>query len=303
MICPHTKKQKIAVYGQVKLYRCPRCQLVFSSKTHKNNFNYRLLYRNYYKNETRCARFRLWLEEVIKVFRCFRAFKIFTIAGLGKSILDIGCGRGLMLFFLKKYYHYTAVGTQLDPKAIRFAKNKLGLKIFGQDLLKIGFKKNSLDVVTMWHVLEHLQNPEKYLRKIYKLLRHQGKLVMEVPNFNSWSRKLTGKYWLGLDLAYHLNFFTPEALSRIVIRQGFQIKNIHTFSLEYSTFISAQSIISAFSKTDHLFFNWLQGRRFRPELILHFIYFILLTPICFLINLILYFSKKGEVLLLIAGKR
>ncbi len=258
MICPHTKKQKIVVYGQVSLYRCPRCQLVFSGKANKDNFNCCLLYRNYYKNEARCGRFRLWLEEVIKIFRFFRAFKIFTIACLRKSILDIGCGRGLMLFFLKKYYHYTVAGTQLDSKAIRFAKDKLGLKIFGQDLLKINFKKDSLDVVTMWHVLEHLQNPEKYLRKIYKLLRRQGKLIMEVPNFNSWTRKLTGKYWLGLDLAYHLNFFTPEALSKIVIRQGFQIKTIHTFSLEYSTFISSQSIISAFSKTDHLFFNWLQ---------------------------------------------
>ena len=147
------------------------------------------------------------------------------------------------------------------------------------------------------------QDPEKYLKKIYKILQPGGKLIIEVPNFNSWTRKLTGKYWLGLDLDYHLNFFTPRSLARIVNRQGFKVARGHTFSLEDSTFISVQSIMSAISQTDQLVFNWLQQSPFQPAIILHLLGFVILTPICLLVNLLLYPSLKGEVLLLIATKR
>lgn len=127
------------------------------------------------------------------------------------------------------------------------------MKIYEKDLLEINFGNNKFDIISIWHVLEHVQKPEEYIKKIYSLLKNNGKLLIEVPNFNAWTRKLTGKYWLGLDLEYHLYFFTPESLSTLLKKYGFKIDFVRTFSLEYSTFTSVQSLISWITKTDHFF--------------------------------------------------
>jgi hypothetical protein len=153
----------------------------------------------------------------------------------------------------------------------------------------------------MWHVLEHVVNPEIYVTKIKERLKPEGCLILEVPNFNSWTRKMTGKFWFGLDLQYHISFFSPESLTAMLERQGFRVTLVHTFSLEYSSFISVQSIISRLTNTDHVFFNWLQSVKYYiSKIILNFVLIGLLAPICLFVNLILFFTKKGEVLCIVA---
>ena len=183
-----------------------------------------------------------------------------------------------------------------------FSKKILGLEIWEKDLLKIPFQKGEFDIVTIWHVLEHVFQPEEYIKYLYSVMKKKGILLIEVPNFNSWTRKITGKYWLGLDIKYHRTFFTPKSLLKLLRKYNFRIINLHTFSLEYSVFISTQSIISKLTKTDSLFFEWLQSPGFKLIILLHVILFIIFSPVCFIINLLLYFTQKGEVLLVIARK-
>lgn len=133
-------------------------------------------------------------------------------------------------------------------------------------------------------------------------MNNHGKLLIEVPNFNSWTRNLTKQYWLSLDLDYHLTFFTPETLSSLLIKYRFRIKTSHTFSLEYSVFTSVQSLVSLLTRSNQVFFQNIQMPEFNLKLIPHAFLFLLLTPLCFLINVILYFSYKGEVLLIVAQK-
>ncbi len=303
MKCLHLNKKIISKYDSASLYLCHDCQLVFSDKNIKTNQEFSKLYENYYRNEIP-VRFNFGVEYLLRLLRLYRALKIFTISPKAKSVLDIGSGRGLTLYYLKKYFKFnTTIGTQLEKNSLEFSRNKLGLDVYSQDLLELNLKDNSLDLITIWHVLEHVKDPEEYLIKIYQLLKKGGKLIIEVPNFNSWTRKWTGKYWLGLDLKYHLTHFTYKSLSKLLTKYNYKIKLVHTFSLEYSTFISTQSIISRLTKSDQLFFSWIQGNvKFKPALILHFILFVILTPLCFFINIILFFSKKGEVLIMVAKK-
>jgi len=301
MICDHKKGIEPYQFDGLPIYKCKDCNIIFTEKYGKN-IDARALYRDYYRNEI-AGRFRFGIEYVIRSFRFFRALKIFTIYPKAKSILDVGSGRGFMLYYLKKYYGYRrTAGTQISKNAFEFSKNKLHLEIYDKDLLELFPDKTGFDIVTIWHVLEHVTQPEKYIEKIHSLLNNRGKLIIEVPNFNSWTRALTGKYWLGLDIDYHITFFTPESLSRILKKHNFKINTIHTFSLEYSTFISAQSFISLFTGSNHLFFQYLQNGNFSLRLIPHIFLFILISPICFLINAALYFSGRGEVLLVAAEK-
>lgn len=301
MICDHKNGIEPYQFYKIPIYKCRDCNSIFTEKYGKD-IDARALYRDYYRNEI-AGRFRFGIEYVIRSFRFFRALKIFTIYPQATSILDIGSGRGFMLYYLKKYYGYQrTVGTQISKNAFEFSKDKLHLEIYNKDLLELFPDKTSFDIVTIWHVLEHVTQPEKYIEKIHSLLNDRGKLIIEVPNFNSWTRRLTGKYWLGLDIDYHITFFTPESLSHILKKHNFKINTIHTFSLEYSTFISAQSFVSLITKSDQLFFQYLQNSNFSLRLIPHIFLFILISPISFLINAALYFSGRGEVLLVVAEK-
>lgn len=303
MTCKHNAHKKtLQRFNNIVLIQCKKCHLVFVHKQSNRPVSGEL-YKDYYKNEI-IGRFGFGLEYIIRFFRFFRAFKIFTIYPRNKSILDIGSGRGFTLYYLKKYYKYnTTVGTQIEENSYQFSKKNLGLEIYNKDLINLKLEKNYFGLITMWHVLEHVDKPEKYIEKIYQLLCNKGRLIIEVPNFDSWTRKWTKKYWLGLDLKYHLTFFTPQTLSNMLTEYNFKIQKIRTFSLEYSTFFSAQSIISYLTKSNQLIFEWLQSNiRFRPILFIHILLFILLMPICFIINILLYFSKKGEILLIIAEK-
>ena len=298
MTCNHSKSIVTQIYNQISIYRCPVCRLIYIKNT--KTIKPKKLYDKYYQNEI-SSRFHFGLEYLIKLFRFFRAFKLFTIHPKAKSILDIGSGRGYTLYYLKKYYGYKkTIGTQLCSNAVKFSREKLGLEIYDKDLLKINFKKQKFDLITMWHVLEHVNKPEKYIEKIHSLLNRKGKMIIEVPNFNSWTRKLTNEYWLGMDLKYHLTFFTPESISKLLKKHQFKITDVHTFSLEYSVFLSVQSLVSKITKTDQFFFNWLQTKNHNNTIIPHLFLFLLLTPICLLINLLSYHAKWGEVLLITA---
>ncbi|PIW67594.1 MAG: hypothetical protein COW10_04815, partial [Candidatus Omnitrophica bacterium CG12_big_fil_rev_8_21_14_0_65_42_8] len=267
MICGHRHYKEISKFDTTFLYSCNKCGVIFTNK-YLIKFNPKDIYETYYKNEM-ASRFGFGIERVIRLFRFFRAFKIFTLYPHAKSILDVGSGRGFMLYYLKRYYKYRrAAGTQISKNAIEFSINDLGLEIYDKDLLELSMGP-SFDIITIWHVLEHVVEPEKYIEKIFNLLKDNGKLIIEVPNFNSWTRALTKRYWLSLDLNYHITFFTPESLSLLLKNHGFKIKTIHTYSLEYSAFTSAQSLISLITRTDCLFFQYLQTSEFNKQLVLH----------------------------------
>jgi len=301
-VCPHTQSDVVCKLFTARLYQCHDCGILFSDH-YRDGFDPATVYKEYYKNEVG-GRFGFGVEYIVRLFRFFRAFKIFTVAPSAKKILDIGSGRGFTLFYLKKYYKYArTTGTQISKNAFYFSRDKLGLEIYDKDLLELNFEPKSFDVISMWHVLEHVHHPENYIKKIYELLDEGGKLMIEVPNFSSWSRPLTNPYWLSYDIDHHLFFFTPQTLGALLTKYGFKIKRVHTFSLEYSTFTSAQSIVSAFTKTDSVFFKKLQSGEFDNQTILHGVFIILLMPVCFLINILFYFSRRGEVLFIIAEKK
>lgn len=301
-VCVHKWRQKCCTFDEIQLYECPDCHLVFREVT-KADQNPSLLYDDFYKKESP-GRFNVIVEQVVRILRFFRALKIFAIAPRARSILDIGSGRGFMLYDLQKIFGYRrTTGIQISRPALEYSRNVLGLEIYSEDLLARSWESGSFEVITLWHVLEHLINPEQYIAKITDLLTEDGRLIIEVPNISSWTCRLSGKYWLGLDLKYHLSFFSPLSLIAMLERHNFRVLKVNTFSLEYSTFFSAQSIISRFTDTNHIFFRWLQGGKFTLlNIIVNCGLMAVVAPVCLLINILLFFTKRGEVLRIVAKK-
>jgi SAM-dependent methyltransferase len=301
-ICPHLRRHEFARFDGVPLYECDACALVFREPT-EADLDPGSLYDDFYKNEL-AGRFPPPVETVVRLLRLYRALKIFTIAPRARTILDIGSGRGFTLHYLRRFFRYRrAAGIQVSRPALEFSRKVLGLEIHDRDLLEEPWAGDRFDVVTMWHVLEHVIDPERYLAKIRGVLGPDSCFVVEVPNLDSWTRRMTGKYWLGLDLKYHLTFFSPKSLRAMLERHGFRATLVHTFSMEYSTFLSAQSIVSRITNTDQLFFRWLQGAKVPAfKGILHGAFTAVVAPFCLAVNLLLFLTRRGEVLCVVAKK-
>ncbi|MFQ5648893.1 MAG: class I SAM-dependent methyltransferase [bacterium] len=130
------------------------------------------------------------------------------------SLLDVGCGTGEFLHEMKKH-GWQVAGTEQDAHAARFAQEEYGLQVATCDLAACDFQSGSFDVVTLWHVLEHVHEPGALLQRVADLLREDGVILAAMPNIASWDAGYYGANWVPLDAPRHLTHFTPQSVTRL----------------------------------------------------------------------------------------
>lgn len=143
------------------------------------------------------------------------------------NLLDVGAGTGQFLGLAKKYF--TVQGTEVSDYAGKKAKANYDVLVEIKDLKE--FNKESFDVVTAWHVIEHLTNPTLELGKMHRLLTPGGYLFLALPNNNSLKqriKKLISYPSLYFDAApsreNHFFFFTRATILRALEKNGFTVK-------------------------------------------------------------------------------
>ncbi len=136
-----------------------------------------------------------------------------------KNLLDIGCGTGDFLEAALKS-NWDITGIEPDESARTIANSKTKNSVFETEYLE-QLKPNSFDVITLWHVLEHLPNLEMHASLFKSLLKPNGTLVIAVPNFKSYDAEHYKIFWAAYDVPRHLWHF-----SRIAIEELFKTKNL-----------------------------------------------------------------------------
>ena len=134
-----------------------------------------------------------------------------------KTLLDIGSGTGDFLLACKQK-GWNIKGIEPNNKANRETRNKTQVEI-SKDILEVG--NEQFDVITMWHVLEHVPNINEYISLVRKLLKPNGTLVVAVPNYKSYDATYYKEYWAAYDVPRHLWHF-----SRLSINNLFQLVNM-----------------------------------------------------------------------------
>lgn len=194
-----------------RVMRCNKCSLVCLNPRPKEMVDY---YNLYHKGMLERDVFLFLLPDRVR--------KIKRLKTIGR-ILDIGCGTGGFLSEMQKE-GWDVYGCDIYPDACDTAKKESGLKnVYNEDILFLNFPEKFFDIITLWHVLEHLTNPQEALKKINYLLKEDGILIIESPDFSSWQSRFFRDKWYALDLPRHLYQFSPEVLERILESAGVRI--------------------------------------------------------------------------------
>ena len=237
---------------EFSLYQCRNCGIIFLNpqpsskelekyyssekyysfkKIDKNSRKTKLkifLYGLYFNQKKRNYFLRILFSPIKFMIRGTRIIKE------GK-ILDVGGGSGQFLYEMKQLC--------MDVYGIEpgeFDEEK-GLDIKKTTLEKAGLKDNSFDIVTLNHVLEHVNNPNETLKEIHRVLKKKGLFIVGVPNSRSLAKMVFGKNWYQLDVPRHLFNYSDKLLIRLLKENNFKIiLNRHnsrpsqfTVSLEY----------------------------------------------------------------------
>lgn len=138
-----------------------------------------------------------------------------------KRLLDIGCGTGDFLITAKNN-NWKVNGVEPNENAIKKAIEK-GLHI-NTVIDKLSEKK--YDVITLWHVLEHLPNVPEEIKKLKNLLVEDGTLIIAVPNFKSYDAAYYKKYWAAYDVPRHLSHFSKTTIEKLFGKENMKIVKI-----------------------------------------------------------------------------
>lgn len=142
----------------------------------------------------------------------------------GKKLLDYGCGAGDFLAFAKSK-NLDVLGVEPNEKARKIALEKVGENSVTNSELKNISEK--FDIITLWHVLEHIPNLYEFIEELNSHLNHDGKIFIAVPNHKSFDAKFYKKHWAAYDVPRHLWHFSPESLENLFNSFGMKIEKRH----------------------------------------------------------------------------
>lgn len=148
-------------------------------------------------------------------------------------LLDLGCSTGI---FCGRAAACGWAASGVDPSAwsIAQARRAFPSATFIQSTIeRLDIPDNSYEVVTLWDVLEHVADPRIVLTRAFRWLAPGGLLVMNIPNIQSLTSRMMGKYWVLL-LREHLWYFSPPTIRHMLEQNGFVLQGVHSNQVRFS---------------------------------------------------------------------
>lgn len=161
------------------------------------------------------------MYQFVKSIALKNKLKLINSESTKGRILDIGAGVGDFLLVAKKDGWQT-IGIEPNDKAKAIALNK-GVS-FVENLSEL--ENNSFDVITMWHVLEHVPNLENQIKELKRLIKPTGTVIIAVPNFKSYDASHYGKFWAAYDIPIHLWHFSKTAILKLFAKENLELVKV-----------------------------------------------------------------------------
>jgi 2-polyprenyl-3-methyl-5-hydroxy-6-metoxy-1,4-benzoquinol methylase len=221
---------------KTNLVQCLQCNLIYQNPQLESN-ELAHFYGPEYEPYVRP------IEEEIWLIKKFRLANVRKKVNLVKSfvqnkgyILDVGCSTGVFLTQMKSI-GWVCYGIEPNYYAAEIAKRTLGINIFQGYLSEFKGMERCFDAITFWDVVEHTFSPSNELRLAHNLLKTNGILILNIPNWNAFDRGLLGKYWQGYDPPRHLYVFSENNIKQYLSKTGFKLLNSFSLISSYYSFV------------------------------------------------------------------
>ena len=256
--CEGIEERPLFIKAGFRFVECRRCRLIYVSNILVNNFHASENYhspkegeesRNLETRGDKFGRAQRILSEARHYFR-------------GKtdiSILDIGCGNGFFLRFLRENGYPKLRGLDPNPNSVRFINEKIGIYADQGFVENCDYEDKAFDLLVMDQILEHVESPNRVLQACQRILKPGGLLWISTPNVKSWHILLRLKqYHRHFNGRVHLNHFTPKTLRDILVRNGFHVRDVVTH-IEEATLGRLKSVFFHPEDFDVPFFREVRG--------------------------------------------
>lgn len=242
-LCPFCQSESKDLYLKLKdyfltqedfeIYRCPHCGLLFTWPRPDDN-----VIGNYYKsddylshNESKKGLIPFIYNRVKRV-NIKNKFTIATTAAKGNRMLDFGCGVGDFIFYAKQH-GYEVSATDVSQNAREAAAHKLGTPLPSPEQV-FAMPNQNFDIITMWHVLEHISDLRTQIFHLDRLLAPEGRLVIALPDYLSYDAQYYKDKWAAYDVPRHLNHFDRNSLQNLFA--GTRLKLVDTKPLKWDAY-------------------------------------------------------------------
>jgi SAM-dependent methyltransferase len=217
-------------------------------------------------------------------------------------LLDVGAGRGRFVLAAAGA-GYRATGLEPSARGIEAAA-ALGAAVSQAGVEDADVDADSLDVITLWHVLEHLDDPGAALSRLRGWLRPGGGLLVGVPNLDSLQARIGGARWYHLDVPRHRVHFTSAGIQALLWRRGFEVVGVRHLLLEHNPFGMWQSWLSRLTAHPSYVYNLLKRNAplRSPDLALS-VAMLPLAPVAALVELGAGLARLGGTVAVLARRR
>lgn len=206
------------IFGQI--VKCRTCGLVYRNPRESNK-EIEQQYRNVVDE--------VYLEEIQgreKTFKkCLSDMERFKSKG---KLLDIGCYIGIFLN-LARENGWETYGNELSAWAVNYAKERYGLHVDNCTIDQLRFPTQYFDLITLWDVIEHFDNPLEELKHIWNLLKPDGVLCLSTMNVDCLFTKILGRHWPWW-MKMHYYYFTPLTMTKILTLANFKVIACHNYT-------------------------------------------------------------------------
>jgi SAM-dependent methyltransferase len=266
--------------------RCSVCALAFTAPRPADlDRYYPQRYRAYGPMVTR----------VLQTLYSWRVSRWVRMKPKGGSVLEVGCGPGLMLAAFKRR-GWTVLGIERNEAAAEIGRSKFGVDIVSTPIEYLPSEAR-FDLIIMFQVLEHIGDPVELLRECSKRLAPNGKLIVNVPNFSSWQARFTGSKWLHLDVPRHLLHYNPQTLATTLDRAGLNLSRVSFASPEHDPYGWVESTINLITTRPNTLTRFLMGLdRFGLRTIISIILGAALLPPAVILSCISWMAKRGALM-------
>lgn len=205
------------------------------------------------------------LYQIARKFNLSSKYKIISKHAKPGLALDIGSGTGHFLNYIENK-GWKVQGIEPDEDAAKIATKNFNLKISSEKIIP-ELKNNSFDLISMWHVLEHVHNLNERLAELRRLIKPEGLLILALPNPDSYDANYYVKYWAAYDVPRHLYHFRKKDVIALAKKHKMSVEKIYPMRLDafYVALLSEKYIGKKFGLFRAIFIafvsNWKNSRK------------------------------------------